>query len=221
MFDCLCFDFDGTLVDSTEAALEALARVGPAFGCAGLDRAAVERLRGLHAREIVQTLGIPAYRVPGFVARMRREMRAGLLATPPVPGWTETLEALAARGLRLGVLSSNASESLAAYLARYPLPHLDFVVGGAALFGKSRALRRLAARERLRPARMLYVGDELRDLEAARAAGTGFVAVGWGYTDPTRLHAAGAGAPLSSPHELLERIESDAFDNEEVRRVGS
>ncbi|GAB0149701.1 HAD family hydrolase [Marichromatium sp. PS1] len=221
MFDCLCFDFDGTLVDSTEAALEALARVGPAFGCDGLDRAAVERLRGLHAREIVQTLGIPAYRVPGFVARMRREMRAGLLATPPVPGWTEALEALAARGLRLGVLSSNASESLAAYLARYPLPHLDFVVGGAALFGKSRALRRLAARERLRPARMLYVGDELRDLEAARAAGTGFVAVGWGYTDPTRLHAAGAGAPLSSPHELLERIESDAFDNEEVRRVGS
>ncbi len=203
---CLCFDFDGTLVNSVEAAFNAFQRIGPAFGCSRLTREEMQRLRGLHVREVIRVFGVPLYRVPQLAARMRRAMRADLMETPPVEGIAELLEALSGRGYRLGVLSSNAGSSVRQYLERYGLQGFDFVVAGTGLFDKASALRKLLRREGLQPRELLYVGDELRDLEAAHAAGACFAAVGWGYTSLERLAAATPDYVLEHPTDLLDRL---------------
>ena len=203
MIDCVCFDFDGTLVDSLDAAFNAYQVVGPAFGCVPLTREDLKGLRGLHLREVIQALGLPFYRVPRMAQRMRQAMRAELMETPPVAGIAEVLDAFARPGRRLGVLSSNAESSVRDYCARHGLERFDFVVGGASLFGKSGALRRILRRQSLQAGALLYVGDELRDLEAARAVGAAFAAVGWGYTALERLAAAGPDHLAATPAELL------------------
>jgi phosphoglycolate phosphatase len=51
-----------------------------------------------------------------------------------------------------------------------------------------------------------YVGDDLRDIQAGKAAGMATVAAAWGYcgaTEPTHWQAD---AILDSPLELLELI---------------
>jgi N-acetyl-D-muramate 6-phosphate phosphatase len=59
----------------------------------------------------------------------------------------------------------------------------------------------------LEPAACLYVGDDLRDAQAARAAGMFFAAAGWGYLgeggDPDSW---GANAVLSHPREILDLL---------------
>jgi phosphoglycolate phosphatase len=65
-----------------------------------------------------------------------------------------------------------------------------------------------AERLKLSVARCLYLGDDLRDIQAARAAGMRPVAVEWGYTSPDN------GAPASwnadfvvrRPHDLLPHL---------------
>jgi hypothetical protein len=77
------------------------------------------------------------------------------------------------------------------------------VVGGTGLFGKAGALRRQARGRAFDPGRLVYVGDELRDLEAARDARVRFAAVAWGYTPLERLAAAGPDFQCRHPRDLL------------------
>lgn len=199
----ILFDFDGTLVDSLDVAFTAFGQVGPELGCAPLSRERLERLRGMHALEVVHALGVPMYRLPQLATRMRRAMRDDLMETAPVHGIGEVLETLLQRGHRLGVLSSNARGSVREYVHRHRLPGLDAVVGGTGLFGKAAALRRQARRRDIDPERLVYVGDELRDLEAARDAGVRFAAVAWGFTLLESLAAGGPDFQCRHPRDLL------------------
>ncbi|EGV33722.1 Haloacid dehalogenase domain protein hydrolase [Thiorhodococcus drewsii AZ1] len=202
----ICFDFDGTLVYSFDAAFNALQSVGPAFGCGDLTREQLQDMRGMHVRDVIRILGVPLYRVPQLARRMRAAMRAELMETPPVEGVPELLLELDRRGYRLGLLSSNAESSLRDYVARYGLNQFDVVIGGTGLFSKARALRGLIRREGIRAADLIYVGDELRDLDAARDVGAGFAAVSWGYTAPEGLASAGPDCLLERPGDLLEHL---------------
>ena len=58
---------------------------------------------------------------------------------------------------------------------------------GASLFGKSPKLRQVLKRYGMRPGEALYVGDEVRDAEAAQAVGIAFAAVSWGFATPEAL----------------------------------
>ncbi|UHD14930.1 HAD hydrolase-like protein [Thiocapsa bogorovii] len=199
----ILFDFDGTLVDSLDAALKAFRQVGPEFGCAPLSRERLEALRGMHALEVVRALGVPMYRLPQLATRMRCAMRVDLMETAPIEGIGEVLETLLHRGHRLGILSSNARASVQEYVRRHRLPGLEAVVGGTGLFGKAGALRRQASVQGIDPGRLVYVGDELRDLEAARDARALFAAVAWGYTPLQSLAAAGPDFQCRHPRDLL------------------
>ncbi len=59
----------------------------------------------------------------------------------------------------------------------------------------------------LEPRTCVYVGDDLRDAQAAKAAGMPFLAAGWGYLgeggDP---NAWGADAVLAKPRALLDLL---------------
>jgi phosphoglycolate phosphatase len=199
----ILFDFDGTLVNSLDAAFSAFQRVGPEFGCGPLDREGLERLRGLHALEVVRALGVPLYRLPQLATRMRRAMRGDLMETSPVDGIGDVLEVLLQRGHRLGVVSSNAHSSVRDYVRRHRLPGLDVIVGGTGLFGKAGALREQVRQRRVEPGHLLYVGDELRDLDAAREARVRFAAVGWGYTPLDRLALRTPDYQCRHPRDLL------------------
>jgi len=65
----------------------------------------------------------------------------------------------------------------------------------------------VAERLGLRPRNCVYIGDDLRDAQAARAAGMHFVAAGWGYHgeggDPNTWDAD---AVLTNPQELMKLL---------------
>lgn len=66
------------------------------------------------------------------------------------------------------------------------------------------AARRLA----VDPAHCLYVGDDLRDIQAGQAAGMGTVAAAWGYLgDGEPIEAWGADHLARTPAELLEVLQ--------------
>ena len=69
---------------------------------------------------------------------------------------------------------------------------VDFVHAGSAVFGKARAIRSVLREHRVDISRVIYVGDELRDLEACRAVGIPMIGVGWGLNAPEALEARGA-----------------------------
>ena len=86
----------------------------------------------------------------------------------------------------------------------------SFVVGYPRLFGKGKALRRIVRAGRLGRPEVLYVGDEVRDVEAARTAGVAAAAVTWGFHSESLLRGSGPDHVLTAPTELLTLVGSAA-----------
>ena len=90
-----------------------------------------------------------------------------------------------------------------AFLTRHHLPYFEFVRCSSKLFGKGREIRRILRQEKLSPSEILYIGDETRDIEAAKETGLRMAAVTWGYNSESALLAMAPDHLISSPGELL------------------
>lgn len=120
-------------------------------------------------------------------------------------GLPEALSSLKGRGVKLGILTSNSKENVELFLESHGLSgHFDFVHGGSSIFGKGPVLKKLLRKLKLDPNTVDYVGDEARDVKAAKAARARAVAVTWGFNSPRLLSEAGPDVVLSHPSELVE-----------------
>lgn len=198
-------DFDGTLADSLPWFLGVVNDLADRHRFSRVHLDDGEVLRRLSAREILRRLNVPLWKVPIIARDARTRMRSELHGIPLFPGTGEALTALVEAGVALAVVSSNSEENI-----RTKLGDLARLIAvwecGAALFGKRYRIARAIRRAGRRPAETICVGDELRDLEAARAAGCLFAAATWGYTLPDALIAAGPDFVLGSLGELVERV---------------
>jgi phosphoglycolate phosphatase len=197
------FDFDGTIVDSLERTITEYNRLAPRFRVRPIDRADLPRLRSLNPQAAMREYGVTLWKLPLIVRSMRRALHGHVEALQAFPGMPEALRALAARGVRLGILSSNSTRNIELFLSRSELQVFEHVEGGSSMFGKARALRSLMRTAKLDPRAVLYVGDEVRDLDAARAAGVRSVAVSWGYGGPHALAAARPTHLIEHPEQLV------------------
>lgn len=118
------------------------------------------------------------------------------------PGAAATLAALHGSGIEVAVASSNSEENVRCVLGP-AAAHVARFACGASLFGKAAKIRAVLRATRTDPLAALLVGDEARDVAAARAAGIDSAAVAWGYSDPAFLRSL-------SPTLFFERIEDIA-----------
>jgi len=80
----------------------------------------------------------------------------------------------------------------------------DFISGTSPLWGKAQHLKRLLKEHKLPKQEVIMVGDELRDIEAARQCGIKIAAVSWGYNSHEALEEAKPDWLLEHPKELLK-----------------
>ena len=146
-------------------------------------------MRSLTAREVMQRLKVPAWKLPGMARHMRSVKLAASGSTPVFPGACELLAALKAAGVKVAIVSSDSEASVRAVLGPRTAALVDHYDCGAAVFGKAAKFRRAAKRAGVARGQALSVGDEVRDIEAARQAGIPAAGVAWGYTLPQALAA--------------------------------
>jgi phosphoglycolate phosphatase len=201
-YSLIIFDLDGTLADSFPWFLRNVNDVADRFGFRRIADDEVESLRHAGSREILRRLEVPLWKLPGISRHMRRMKSADLAGIPLFPGTEAMLRSLHDGGLPLALVSSdneaNARRQLGA--AADLFSHFDC---GASLFGKATKFRRLVKRTGASPQQVISVGDEVRDIEAARSAGIACAAVMWGYAAPNALRALG-------PDVVFERMEDVA-----------
>ncbi|GAB4211605.1 MAG: HAD family hydrolase [Sandaracinaceae bacterium] len=200
------FDFDGTIADSFELVLAQYNAIAPRFRARAVDHAELPRLRKLAVPEIMREHRVTYWKLPLLVWSMRRRLHAHVADVAPFPGIVEALHALRDAGVRSSVLSTNSSANIERFLSRHDLRVFDDVAGGVSMFGKARALRRWVARAGVPKERVVYVGDEERDIDAAKAAGIRSVAVSWGYADRAQLAARRPTHLVDHPRELVTLI---------------
>lgn len=200
------FDFDGTLADSFGWFAATLREITPRYRLTPLDDAQLQALRGLEARAIMQRLGLPWWKLPLVTRAMRRRMRDDIAGIVPFDGIDDVLATLKSQGMLIAIVTSNSPGNVRAVLGERSLAHVDVLEGDVSIFGKQRRLAKTLKRFGCAPRDAVYVGDEIRDAEAATALGIDFVGVGWGYTRPDALQAHARHKVCADSHELLAAI---------------
>lgn len=201
------FDFDGTLCDTLGPSLEVLNRLAPRYRYRPVHDGEIETLRAMTTRQILRHLGIGWYQIPSILRDARAEMHAAIAGCSACPGVAALLRELDRRGITLGIVTSNSEHNARAFLVREQIPchHLH---AGSSLFGKHRALRRMVRNHGLDPGRVLYVGDEVRDIEAARRAGVRSVAVTWGFAQAELLRRHGPDHVVTEAWQILDLLDA-------------
>ncbi len=202
MFSLVVFDLDGTLADSFPWFLSVVNGVAGEYGFRPIADADIELLRRAGSREILRRLDVPLWKLPAIARRMRTLKQEQIERIPLFAGVHEMLQSLADARITLALVSSdseaNARRQLGAACA-----HFSHFACGASLFGKAAKFKRVLRETRVAPAHAIAIGDEVRDIEAARAAGIACGAVMWGYAAREALEA-------HAPDMIFERVEDIA-----------
>jgi 2-phosphoglycolate phosphatase len=206
------FDLDGTLVDSAPDLAGAANDLRVARGLPELPFGQLRPMVGSGARGMVgRAFGVG----PGDAAFA--ELRDAFLAlyearlarlTAVFADVVPLLAALEADGLRWGIVTNKATRFTAPLVSALGLDvrAAAVVCGDTTPHAKPHPAPLLEAARRIgAPAQhCVYVGDDLRDVQAGRAAGMRTVAAAWGYLgEGETIDAWGADHVIAAPGELL------------------
>ena len=199
------FDFDGTLADSLPWFRTVFQDLIEKFDLAPVSAEELEGLRGRSGREIIARLNMPMWKLPAISRDMRRRKLAAANQISLFDGVPQLLTDLQSLGIHTAIVSSDSEASVrqvlgpsAALISRFDC--------GASLFGKHHKFKRVARQLGTSPSEVLCIGDELRDIEAARAAGMDSGAVAWGYALPAALQAAGPTHFFQTLDEIKQKL---------------
>ncbi len=183
-YKLVVFDFDGTLADSLDWLASVLPETAARFRFSHVGPDKHDYLRSLDAGELLQYLKIPAWKLPIVTLYLRRRMARETDKIPLYPGVREMLEDLAFGRPDLALLSSNSRDNVVRILGPDLSLCIDLFHCEVPYLGKTHQFGNLLKKSGYHPSEMLYIGDETRDLEAARSHGVHFGAVAWGFNKP-------------------------------------
>ena len=200
----IIFDFDGTIADSFQVLLEIFNEMADLYHYEKVSQKDVPLFRNLSSRQVMQKFGVPKWKLFFIVRKGKRLFRAKLSRVSPVEGIEKTLAIMKDRNYALGILTSNAEKNIRDFLATHGMDVFDFVYSENNLLGKAGALRKIMRRHGFRPNEMAYVGDETRDVEAAKKSGVMSVAVSWGFNSKEALEKCAPDYLVECPGDLLK-----------------
>ena len=207
------FDLDGTLIDSAPDLAGAANRLRDDHGMAPLPLAQLRPMVGSGARGMVAVAFGVAPGEPRFESlrdAFLAHYEAGLLLrTHPFDGVDAMLCALESAGVPWGIVTNKATRFTMPIVAGLGLAQRAAVVvcGDTTAHAKPHPepLLHAARAMGLPPEAVVYVGDDLRDAQAAQAAGMPMLAATWGYLGlGAPVHLWGADALLDAPGQLQE-----------------
>jgi phosphoglycolate phosphatase len=205
-YSLVIFDLDGTLADSFPWFLRHVNDVADRFGFRRPGQHEIEPLRRKGSLEVLKHLDVPLWKVPAIARHLRRLKSAQMADIPLFPGAGEMLRALRDGGLRLALVSSDHEANARRQLGAANAALFSDFACGASLFGKPQKFRRVLRRADVAPAQAIAVGDEVRDIEAARSAGIACGAVTWGFAAPAALRAHAPDLMFERMEEIADRL---------------
>lgn len=204
----IVFDFDGTIADSSGLIRRIYNEMASENGWPLMDERQYQHLRGQKATQLQRWIGVKSWQVPGYMREGLKRFRERSGEIKLFTGTPELIRELAAADYKLYVLSTNTPEAINEVLGRHDLAGSMTVLRRSALFGKHYAIRHLITKQKYDPAEVWMVGDEVRDIEAAKRAGVKVAAVTWGLQTAELLKAAKPDAVAADPIGLLAILKS-------------
>lgn len=209
----ILFDLDGTLADTAPDLAAAVNLLRTERGLEPTPYAVLRPTASAGARGMIgaafgltpQDAGYEELRVQWF----NHYQAAMAVHSTLFAGVPDLLAGIADAGMAWGIVTNKPARFTDPLIPQIGLQHAGCIISGdTTAHAKPHPAPLLEAARRLglAPEQCWYVGDDLRDVEAGRAAGMVTVACNWGYCGSVEPLSWGADYQLDTPFALLDTI---------------
>lgn len=202
----IIFDFDGTLADTFAIGIEICNSLLQRFGYRATSKEEF-REKGLH--QLLLDFKIPRWSIPFFLVYVKIKIGRRMRDIEPMENMVSLVHKVYQDGFQLGILTSNSKKNVTAFLKIHNIESLfDFIYSESNIFGKDNAINHLLYQESLERERVVYIGDETRDIEAMQRANIDMIAVSFGFDSKAKLMEYSPICIADTPQELLGLLQS-------------
>ena len=198
-YKAVIFDVDGTLVDSFKHFIDILHVLAPKYALGEMNQERVEQLRAMAPRQIRKHLNLSMLTTLRLVYDCKKEMHRRGRQPLLFPGIPSLLQLLKQQQIGLGIVTSNSKQNCQQYLGEELFQLFDWVECNASIYGKARQLRKIIQRSGVVAEQVIYIGDQIIDIQSAHQNGIPCAAVTWGFNSGTALRR-------HQPHHLLRHV---------------
>lgn len=211
MFKHVIFDFDGTLVDSKDLAVDLFNKLADKYKLPKLNQEDIEHLSTLSVMEKCKFMGVPLYLIPILTMEVMKNYYKCIGSLRTFQGINEVIFRLKEQGFKLSIISSNSKKNVELFLRNNDIEVFDNIYGVSSLFGKESAIGSFIKRYNLNRKELIYVGDEHRDIMSCKANRVKVIAVLWGYDSLELLTKAGPDYVVENPAEIINLVTGNGF----------
>lgn len=178
MSKVLIFDFDGTIAESSDMIISIIAQYVPGF----TREAYVKAMKQYYEDHFVKNL----FRVLFYQLKLirktkeiRKKINEKILEVKPFEDMKIELKDLNALGYEMFIISSNFRDNILEFLEKYNINYFKEVHADGSVLHKAKTISQIK-NQYSSDSDVYYIGDELRDIDAARKAGVKEVGITWG-----------------------------------------
>jgi HAD superfamily hydrolase (TIGR01549 family) len=197
----IIFDFDGTIANSLPVIIPFANSALTKFN---RDKITVEELNTLGVKQAIRSRHIPKYALFLYLLIGRKNLESHIASVKVFDGIKEVVKQLAPDHT-LGIVTSSSELAVRKLLTKHKLvDHFEFIKGSFGLFGKDEKINKVCKKLSLNKKETIYIGDETRDIEAAKSAKVTSGAVTWGFEGEALLKKANPDFIFRKPQDLLK-----------------
>ena len=199
----LIFDFDGTLADTLAFTVNAAKEINRNLHLLSDEKIDFEKFRSTDTVEFFKDLEIPTIKLLFFLYKYQRKQTKEIDKVKVFENLPDVLRQLKKNGIGLGIATSNSTKNVKIFLKNNNLDMFNFIYSSIDYFHKNRILERAIKKYGMQKENVIYVGDEIRDIKAAKEAGIKVASVTWGYNFENVLSTYKPDFVINRPEDLL------------------
>lgn len=197
----ILFDFDGTIADTKFIAYDVYLDIAKRYGLKILSEEEIKAFHHDPLRKKLKAYDIPLSKLPGLMRQAAKIFHEKIEAAPVFDGIPRLIARLKERGDYVAIVSSNRKAIIDTFLRHHRWAAFDAVHGKAPMFKKEKSIQKIMKKFKVDKHQTLYIGDELRDIEACQRFSIDILAVTWGY-DPREI------LETAQPKYLFDTVEA-------------
>lgn len=208
----IIFDFDGVLADTIPYTFEKVLEFLKEEKKIKEKKDVIGQIRSKTYLELLKEWKISWLKIPFMMKRLKEiqeELYDEIQNIKIFPGIKTLINGLEKRDIRLMILSSNLEKNVKKFLSLNNIKIFREIDCGSNVFGKGHALKKFITKYELNREETIYIGDEVRDIEACHKNGIKIICVSWGLNNEKLLKDHGADFIVKYPKEILEIIKKD------------
>lgn len=199
------FDFDGTIANTFPITKQIVIRMAGRFGFNKPTDDQMNLYLTKQYKTLIKELNIPLFKIPFLLQSGRKEMFKLMQQVNIFPGIKRLINQLIESHVEVGILTSNSEINVEIFIKKHNLP-INIIHSELNLFGKDKALNRLIRQYGWDKNQVVYIGDEVRDIEACKRAKIDIIAVSWGFNNELLLSKSYPTLIVNHPNKIYQYL---------------